>query len=105
MMTLTYKELAEAKKVLQLPDRASMKEIRALYKNLLKRWHPDTCTGDKQKCNEMTHRIVTAYRTVRTYCDCYEYSFEDEELKLHLSKEEWWMDKFGEDPLWARSQK
>jgi len=104
-MTLSYTELVEAKKVLQLPDRASMQEIKLSYKSLLKRWHPDTCIADMEKCNEMTARIVAAYKTVRLYCDSYEYSFEEQELKLHLSKEEWWMDKFGEDPLWGRGKK
>lgn len=104
-MTLSYSELIEAKKVLQLPDRASMQEIKLSYKSLLKRWHPDTCATDADECNEMTARIVTAYKTIRLYCDSYEYSFEEQELKLHLSKEEWWMDKFGEDPLWARGKK
>ena len=101
-MTLTYAELAEAKKILQLPDRASMQEIRLSYKSLLKRWHPDTCATDTDKCTEMTTRIVTAYKTVRLYCDSYQYSFADQDLKLYRSKEEWWMDKFGEDPLWGK---
>lgn len=104
-MTITYTELVEAKKVLQLPDRVSMQEIKLSYKSLLKRWHPDTCATDVDKCNEMTARIVAAYKTIRAYCDSYEYSFEEQELKLHLSKEEWWMDKFGEDPLWGRGKK
>jgi DnaJ-class molecular chaperone len=102
---ITYKELIAAKAVLELPDRVSLREIRASYINLLKRWHPDTCAEDGEKCSEMTQRIVSAYRTVRAYCETYEYSFEDQELRRHLSNEEWWLEKFGEDPLWSKNQK
>ncbi|MBE1425942.1 curved DNA-binding protein CbpA [Desulfomicrobium macestii] len=101
----TYKELIAAKAVLELPDRASLGEIRTSYISLLKRWHPDTCTEGKEKCSEMTQRIVSAYRTVCAYCEAYEYSFDDQELRRHLSNEEWWLEKFGEDPLWSKNHK
>lgn len=105
MNMVTYNELNEAKAVLELPERVSLREIRAAYVKLLKRWHPDTCVDDRQKCSEMTQRIVSAYRTVCAYCDNYEYSFEEQELKRHLSNEEWWLEKFGEDPLWGSNRK
>jgi hypothetical protein len=53
----------------------------------------------------MTQRIVSAYRTVCAYCDAYEYSFEDQELRRHLSNKKWWLEKFGEDPLWSKNHK
>ncbi|PKN43124.1 MAG: hypothetical protein CVU60_01845 [Deltaproteobacteria bacterium HGW-Deltaproteobacteria-18] len=46
----------------------------------------------------MTQRIVSSCGTVYACCDNYEYSFEEEEPRRHLSKEEWWLEKFGEAP-------
>jgi len=62
---VTYRELTEAKAVLELPERVSLREIRVSYINLLKRRHPDTCVEDRQ-------RIISASRKVCAYCDNYE---------------------------------
>jgi hypothetical protein len=54
----------------------------------------------------MTRRITIAYKTILAYCDQYAYSFEKQEVEKYLSAEEWWMDRFGNDPLWGnRNQK
>ena len=101
----TYAQLAAARDLLGLQERATMQDIRAAYTRLLKRWHPDSNPGDRQACGEMTARIVEAYRVIVGYCDAYEYSFAEEELRRHLSDEEWWMDRFGQDPLWGGGRK
>jgi hypothetical protein len=36
------------------------------------------------------------------YCDSYAYSFSEEAVRRHLSPEEWWADRFGQDPLWGK---
>jgi hypothetical protein len=105
MKSPTYAQLVAAKNLLELQDRATMKEIRGAYTRLLKRWHPDTHPEDRQACCEMTAGIVEAYRVIVAYCDAYEYSFAEEELRRHLSDEEWWLDRFGQDPLWGGGRK
>jgi len=35
-------------------------------------------------------------------CEEYKYSFAGEEVKRYLSAEEWWLQKFGNDLLWAK---
>ncbi|GAB6112120.1 J domain-containing protein [Desulfomicrobium salsuginis] len=101
MKNPSYAELTAAKNLLELQDRATRKEIRTAYTRLLKRWHPDTHPEDSEACTEMTARIVAAYRLISCYCDAYQYSFSEEELRRHLSDEEWWADRFGQDPLWG----
>jgi DnaJ-class molecular chaperone len=97
----TYRELAEAKQILGLPDRATLEDIRGAYRSLLKRWHPDTCAEARETCGEKTRQVVAAYRIISAYCEAYQYSFADEDLRRHLSDEEWWLDRFGQDPLWG----
>jgi DnaJ-class molecular chaperone len=99
---ITAKEIAEAKAVLRLPERATMAEIKASYRQLLNQWHPDKGQGDPAACQEMTMKITAAYKVIMLYCSQYRYSFTEEEIERHASAEEWWTERFGQDPLWGR---
>ena len=96
-----YQKITEARRVLELPEQATMKEIKAQYRLLLAKWHPDICTEDKQQCKEMTQKIIAAYKTIIAYCEHYQYSFSKEEIKKYLPEDEWWFEHFGDDPLWG----
>ena len=100
-----YKEITMARKLLELPETASMKEIKANYRRLLAEWHPDKCIDEKEKYTEKTREIIAAYRIILDYCNCYQYSFSEETVKRHLSPEQWWSDRFGDDPLWGKGNK
>jgi len=50
----------------------------------------------------MTRKIIAAYEIITVYCENYKYSFAREEVRRYLSVEEWWFDKFGNDPLWGK---
>lgn len=97
-----YQEITEARKLLELPERASMEEIKANYRNLINDWHPDRCGGDKKQCTEMTARIISAYRTLIDYCNSYRFSFSEETVREHLADQEWWFERFGDAPLWDK---
>ncbi len=100
-----YKEITKARRLLKLPEDASMKEIKANYRSLLAKWHPDKCVKNRERCTEMTREIIAAYKTILDYCQCYRYSFSKETVKRHLSPEQWWFDRFGDDPLWGKDKK
>jgi len=102
MMTSKYQKITEARKVLGLAERATREEIKARYRSLLRKWHPDTCKGDEATCEEMTAKIVGAYETIMNYCTHYAFSFAEEEIRHHLSEAEWWYERFGSDPLWGK---
>jgi len=57
------------------------------------------------RCAEMTKRIVAAYETVMAYCRHYRYSFTVEEFSRIASDDDWWMRRFGTDPLWGDLKK
>ena len=42
-----YQEITEARKLLELSEHATMDEIKAQYRELLSRWHPDKCSQNK----------------------------------------------------------
>ena len=103
-MTIKYDDIIEAKELLNLPERASMEEIKINYKKLIKQWHPDKCKENVETCNEMTKKINSAYQTAIDYCNQYKYSFEVEEIKRYLSGEDWWFERFGNDPVWGNKR-
>lgn len=100
-----YQEITEARKLLELPESATMEEIKSNYRALLAEWHPDRCSKNKELCNEMTRKVIAAYKTIIAYCNQYKYSFVEEEVKKYLSPEEWWFEHFGNDPLWGNGIK
>ena len=62
----------------------------------MKKWHPDKHSDDQEKANKMSMQINDAYEIVLEYCNNYEYSFNEEEIKKsHFTPAQWWHDKFG----------
>ena len=100
-----YKKITEARKLLGLPEKATIKEVKSAYRNLVKKWHPDTCKENNDKCKEMTQKIITAYETIISYCNEYKISFAEKEVKKFLSGEDWWFERFGSDPLWGNPKR
>jgi len=87
----------KAKTLLGLREKSTLKEIKLKYKNLMKKWHPDKHKDDAQKATKMSMKINQAYEIVLEYCNNYEYSFEEENVKKkYYTPQEWWHDKFGE---------
>ncbi|OGR06654.1 MAG: molecular chaperone DnaJ [Deltaproteobacteria bacterium RIFOXYD12_FULL_50_9] len=101
-MKNTYKEITSARVLLELPEQATLTEIRNNYRKLIRKWHPDRCREDAALCQEMSVRLNSAYKLLTTYCRQYKFSFSKAEVQNYATDEEWWMDRFGNDPLWAK---
>jgi len=100
----TYQKIDEARKLLELPDRASIEEIKANYRQLLNKWHPDKCSKKSAECNEMTRRIIAAYKVIARYCKRYKFSFTKEDVRNNLSPEERLFEQFGTDQFWGKDK-
>lgn len=100
-----YEKITEARQILNLPESATMEQIKSNYRRLLARWHPDKCPQDPEKANEMTRKITEAYKIIMDYCTHYRYSFSKEAVKKQRSPREWWLECFGDDPLWGGKNK
>ena len=86
----------KAKTLLGLRETSSLQEIKAKYKKLMKKWHPDKHIADVAKATQMSAKINEAYEIIIEYCNNYEYSFDEERIKKSTySPSEWWHDKFG----------
>lgn len=96
-----YNEIKEALEILELPETATLDRIKKNYKKLIKKWHPDKCTDNPEKCKEMTQQINQAFDIIMNYCKGYEYSFRKEDIERQPLKnyEDWWHARFGDDPI------
>jgi DnaJ-class molecular chaperone len=97
-----FEEIDAARKLLLLPEQATMEDIKTRFRDCLREWHPDKSKHSLERCTEMTAKIVSAYRTLIDYCSRYKYSFTKEAVKDHLSEEEWWFERFGHDSIWGK---
>jgi DnaJ-class molecular chaperone len=100
-----YQKITEARQLLQIPESADMEQIKSHYRAMLSKWHPDKSMENQEQCTEMTQKIIAAYQMVLAYCNQYQYSFSEEVVNRHLSPEEWWFERFGNDPLWGNNSK
>ncbi|MEI6208960.1 MAG: J domain-containing protein [Desulfuromonadales bacterium] len=95
---MTYAALQEALQVLGLGKRATLKEIRARYRELVKLHHPDTGNaGD----TEMIRQVNVAHKILLDYIAEYRFSFAEDEFYEQNPEERIWM-QFADDLLWEK---
>ena len=85
-------DVLHAAKVLNLPSRASIKQIQEIYRKLTMKYHPDRTDG---KTGEQMAEITAAFDTVIKYCEHFEIPFNEDEMPK--SGEEWWIHHFGDN--------
>jgi DnaJ-class molecular chaperone len=95
---MTYADLQEALQILGLGERASLKEIKARHRELVKRHHPDTGNaGDP----EMIRQVNFSYRILLDFVSAYRFSFAEDEF-YEQNPEERILMQFADDPLWGK---
>ena len=104
-MAVKYEEIEKAVSILDLPEKATIKQIKGKYRKLMTKWHPDKCGEDSEKCKEMSQKIIEAYKIIMNYCNNFEYSFRKEDIKKEVEYEELWSEQFGNDPIWGCPKK
>ncbi len=86
----------KSKTLLGLREKSTIKEIKLKYKTLMKIWHPDKHPDDVEKATKMSMQINEAYNVILDYCNNYEYSFDEDNIKkTSFTPAEWWHDKFA----------
>ena len=100
----TYQKITEARKTLQIPEQATLAEIKKNYRKLMLKYHPDRYTRNIKKDTDVAAQITSAYKIIMTYCTQYKFSFTSEEIKKYLPPDEWWLERFGHDPHWGKER-
>ncbi len=90
-----------ARDTLGLADRTTITEIKQAYRRLSKRHHPDLTRQGDEEAHERMIRLSEAYQLLLRYCAGYCFPLKPT-TDERFDPEDWWMDRFGEDPLWGR---
>ncbi len=103
MNSKQWQAVMEARELLELPEKATLAEIKKAYRRMSKKYHPDTSTQQGLRQDVSMDDIIGAYQVLHDYCT--EYSFplavaDGEKLEA----EDWWLDRFGQDPLWGKQK-
>lgn len=94
-------KIVQAKNLLGLGDFASLQEIKNAYRKMCKKHHPDTVQYSDADYEVKMHEITDAYQLLTEYCKTYRFPLTPGG-KEELDAEEWWLDRFGQDPLWGK---
>lgn len=101
---LSPEKIYKAARILNLDEKVSLEDIKNKYRKLIKKWHPDKCEDETEKCKEKTKEINQAYKIIISYCNNYLYSFKKDDIINNLPVEiqvtERWKNQFKDDPLW-----
>ena len=100
-MKTRFEIITEARKILELPESATLEQIKKNYKQLIKKWHPDKNISHTGLAENKTKEIIQAYTIIIQYCDHYKFSFSRQEVEKYLTEQERWFKQFGCDPIWA----
>ena len=98
-----WQAIEKARDILKLGDHATLGEIKRAYHQLSKEYHPDLVRGDKAREAQM-YEITAAYELLMRYCREFRFPLAPEEGSIY-DAEDWWMDRFGQDPLWSRRRR
>ncbi len=96
-----WQEIDWARTTLGLGERASLAEIKRAFRRRCKENHPDLLPPGQEPAIAMQD-INRAYRILLDYCAGFRFPLR-RGIGEEIDDEEWWMDRFGNDPLWGRS--
>jgi DnaJ-class molecular chaperone len=96
---MTYREFREAVEIFGLGERATLEQIKARHRQLVKAHHPDRGSC---KDPEAIRRINHAHQILSDYCRGYHFCFSEEEF-LEQTPSERMRRQFGWDAVWRES--
>ncbi len=96
-----WQKITWARELLELPAHATLLEIKNAYRTLSKEHHPDTRDSTNDTPLSM-HELTEAYEIIMAHCENFKFPLK-EDKDAPISDEDWWMSRFGQDPLWGKS--
>ncbi len=94
---MTFQQFRDAVAVFGLGERATLAQIKARHRQLVKEHHPDR---GKSTDTEAIRRINHAHALLTQYCRGYHYCFSEAEF-LEQTPTERIRRQFGWDPVWS----
>lgn len=79
--TISYEEIKHAREILCPPDKATIREIKDLYRRLCRQNHPGLHSNEIIVYEEKMKAINLSYRLIMGYCNDYPIRFAEEAAK------------------------
>ena len=68
MENIDFNKIDEARKILGLGEKATLKEIKSAYREKAKKYHPDSAhDASKEECDDVMKKINDAHETLMDY--------------------------------------
>lgn len=97
-----WEKIVAARELFGLAEKATLAEIKDAFRRMSKKYHPDLADESNTGNNDKMCEITEAYQLLLRYCENYRFPlFMQEES---LDAEDWWFERFGQDPLWGKKQ-
>jgi DnaJ-class molecular chaperone len=74
---MTYSDLQKALRIMNLGNRATLREVKSHHRDLVKRHYPDTGNSSDPK---MIRQVNAAYKILLDYVAAYRFSFAEDEF-------------------------
>ena len=98
-----WQAIEQARELLKLDDRATLGEMKRAYHRMSKKYHPDR-SAETEENSEIMYRITEAYELLMRYTKEYRFPLTPGDDDIY-DAEDWWMDRFGQDPLWSNQKR
>ncbi len=98
-----WEKVAAAAKLLQLEETATLKQIKSAFRRMCKKHHPDLAAHQDEVESMAVQEIHEAYEVLLQYCKDFRFPLKPQDSDQSMEAEDWWMDRFGQDPLWGKN--
>ena len=96
----SFEKIDAARKLLNLEEKATIVQIKSAYRNLAKKYHPDTTQESKEVSEEMMRGLNDAFKILLEYTLNVPISFKKEDLCAQ-NPEQILYEQFKDDWLYA----
>jgi hypothetical protein len=98
-----WRAIDEARQLLNLAERATVGEIKRAYRKMCKLHHPDTAGAESPADGAVIRELTRGYDLLMRYCEQFRIPLVPADGD-HVDPEDWWLDRFGQDPLWGKEE-
>lgn len=82
-----FQKIDAARKLLKLPEYATLDDIKTAYRKLAHQYHPDQCEGDKYQCEMKFRKVTEAKNELIDYCVNYAFSFKEADMAKNKNQD------------------
>jgi hypothetical protein len=98
-----WQAINEARQLLHLEERATLGEIKRAYRKMCKQHHPDVAGEGSVADGVIIRELTQSYDLLMRYCNQFRIPLTPGDGE-GMDPEDWWMHRFGRDPLWGKKE-